>query len=150
MFTSIGVSRYLVDGSSQRENWRDPAAFIESNAQCTGQTIPVVGFEQDYISGNEADIFYGYYMSAPAPGNWLKFSFEKKYADLADTPLPGLINERVENDQMCPVLLWSVHHWSRTRVEAFVNDIKNQVSMPAARSIAIKEFGLDSFVVVVE
>ncbi len=150
VFTSISLSRFFGDGLSQRENWRDSAAFVEQMPGCTGKTIPVVGFEQDYISANEADVFYGYYMDVSQPKDWLKISFENDLASLSGTALPGLIKARITDEQQCPLLLWSVHHWSRADIEAFVKDVGEQISVPVTRSIKISEFGLDSYVVMVE
>lgn len=104
----VGAVFAAITGGAVKEEWRESAAFVETQAACRGTAIPVVGPAAVHAPfGPHAEHFYGAYLSR---------------ADLfrfVNIRNPGNAGVQPEGD--CPILLWAARELDLPEVRAVLD-----------------------------
>lgn len=149
IFLTVSIARFFDHEIPPKESWRDSAAFIRSQSACKNAAIPVVDFEQPAVSVGDINITYAYYLNDHDAG-FFKIPMRKSFDNPAQAPYRELVKARLSDATKCPILVWTVHHWPISHLEAFVADIRKSNSLPEGRHIVVKEFSGDAFIVIVK
>lgn len=96
-------------GGDSKQPWRHSAEEVASLPGCTAATLPVVWWEQPYMSVDNPERFYGFYLLPDPDREWLALNRHQLRAELDRPEMAELVRETAAGQRVCPLLLWSVH-----------------------------------------
>lgn len=132
------------------EGWKSSAEFVQALPNCKGGQLPVVTFEQDYISGDFPVRFYGYYMENPSDYDWAQFSSKDLDSGIRNILIDDALVSKILKGDECPLLMWSVFILTQKTVAAYVQHINEKYELPENVAVKVHAFKTTAFVVTLE
>lgn len=136
--------KVLWRGLPIKQEWRASAEYVESLHGCAGATVPVVTYNQKMIERGGTSRFYGYYMRNPQSVPLLEIPRHRLTEMLETEPLSNVLKRRIDGPGKCPIVLWSVHHLTREKIDAFAATVAENFDVPAHRRLHIVDFQVEN------
>lgn len=133
----LGSAAIIRDrGALDSQAWRASAEIVAGFKGCATATLPVLWWDQPFLSNDSPELFYGYYLP-PAPArDWITVLRDEASDILAGEEIRALVAATASGARACPVVLWSVHLHGNTTIEQMQALL--QAHVPEGTDLSVK------------